>query len=240
MQLPTFEYEKRIRAAGLFPIGIDEAGRGPLAGPVVACAALYKKLDNGEGFDILTDDKRWSLVRDSKKLSEKQRETAFEFVKEEFHVGIGIIGPETIDRVNILEATFLAMKAAVSELRKVVRSVEGVKDESMFLLIDGNQMIPNLSVQQEPVVKGDSLVRSIAAASIVAKVTRDQIIVAADALFPGYGLALHKGYGTMQHMAALRKLGPSPIHRMSFRPVQLAVPENVNQRFSSILKPKKR
>ena len=239
MQFPTFEYEKRICTAGLLPIGIDEAGRGPLAGPVVACAALYKKIGQNGDLDTYDEDERWKLVRDSKKLSEKQREKAFEFVKEEFHVGIGIIGPETIDRVNILEATFLAMKAAVSELRKVVRSVGGVKDESILLLIDGNQIIPNLSVQQEPVVKGDSLVRSIAAASIVAKVTRDQIIVAADALFPGYGLAEHKGYGTVQHMAALRKLGPSPIHRMSFRPVQLAIPDNVNQRFASVLKPKK-
>lgn len=184
-------------------------------------------------------DKSWQLVRDSKKLSEKQREEAFKFVQEQFHVGVGIIGPETIDRVNIFEATFLAMKAAVSELRKVARSVGGINDESMLLLIDGNQMIPNLSLKQEPVVKGDSLVRSIAAASIVAKVTRDRIIVAADALFPGYGLALHKGYGTAQHMEALRKLGPSPIHRMSFRPVQLAIPENVNQRFANVLKPKK-
>lgn len=239
MQIPTFEYEKRIRAAGLFPVGIDEAGRGPLAGPVVACAALYKKIGQNGDLDTYDEDERWKLVRDSKKLSEKQREKAFEFVKEEFYVGVGIIGPETIDRVNILEATFLAMKAAVSELRKVVRSVGGIKDESMLLLIDGNQMIPNFSLQQEPVVKGDSLIRSIAAASIVAKVTRDQIIVAADALFPGYGLAEHKGYGTAQHMEALRKLGPSPIHRMSFRPVQLAIPENVNQRFASILKPKK-
>ena len=118
MQTPTFEREENLAKEGMIPIGVDEAGRGPLAGPVVACATLYKKIEDG-GLNIETDegDKRWKLVRDSKKLSPKQREEAFNFVQEQFHIGIGIIGPETIDRVNILQATFLAMKAAIADLR---------------------------------------------------------------------------------------------------------------------------
>lgn len=240
MQLPTFEHEKRLLEAGFLPVGIDEAGRGPLAGPVVACAVLHKKADD-QGLKLETDeeDKRWNLVRDSKKLSEKQREAAFQFVEEQFYVGIGIIGPETIDRVNILEATFLAMKSALSALKKQLTINHEQGDGKLKLLIDGNQTIPNLSLEQEAIVNGDGLVRSIAAASIVAKVTRDRLIVAADLEYPGYGLAEHKGYGTAAHMAALRKLGPSPIHRMSFRPVLLSLPENVNRRFAGILKPKK-
>lgn len=242
MQLPTFEYEKRILESGFLPVGIDEAGRGPLAGPVVACATLYRNFKNQKSniknFD--EEDKRWKLVRDSKKLSPKQREEAFKFVEEQFYVGIGVIGPETIDRVNILQATFLAMRSAISELQRNMKpETRNTGKEKLVLLIDGNQIIPNISMEQEAIVNGDSLVRSIAAASIVAKVTRDRMITEADALYPGYGLALHKGYGTAQHMAALRKLGPSPIHRMSFRPVQLAVPENVNRRFANVLKPKK-
>lgn len=240
MKSPTFEREQFLVSHGFLPVGVDEAGRGPLAGPVVACATLYKKTYSG-GSKLEADgtDNRWKLVRDSKKLSEKQREEAFNFVQEQFLVGIGIIGPETIDRVNILEATFLAMRSAISELRRIINQELGIKNEKIQLLIDGNQKIPNLSLEQEPIVSGDSLVRSIAAASIIAKVTRDRLIVEADSLYPGYGFAQHKGYGTAVHMAALRKLGPSSIHRMSFRPVQLAIPENVNKRFAGVLKPKK-
>ncbi len=234
MQIPTFEHEERLIKEGLIPIGVDEAGRGPLAGPVVAAAVIFKD----RTFVIPAEqEKVFKLIRDSKKLSPKQRDQAFTLVQEFFHVGIGIIGPETIDRVNILQATFLAMKAALSDLEKQL--TPEVK-QKLVILIDGNQIIPNLSHEQQSIVNGDGLVRSIAAASIIAKVTRDRIIVAADALFPGYGLAEHKGYGTALHMAALRKLGPSPIHRMSFRPVQLAIPENVNKKFSSVLKPKRK
>ncbi len=239
MQLPTFEHEEHLAARGLLPIGIDEAGRGPLAGPVAACATLYRGFNNqSSNFKIDGDDKRWKLVRDSKKLSEKQRAAAFDFVQEQFHVGVGIIGPETIDRVNILEATFLAMKAAMTDLKRQL-SITAGDEARLVLLIDGNQTISNLSLTQEAIVNGDGLVRSIAAASIVAKVTRDRLIAEADLLYPGYGLAEHKGYGTAAHMAALRRLGPSPIHRMSFRPVQLSLPENVNKRFAGVLKPKK-
>ena len=237
MKIPTFEREQFLVSQGFLPVGVDEAGRGPLAGPVVACATLYKKIYSEESkLEVDETDKRWKLIRDSKKLSSKQRDDAYDFVTEQFFVGVGIIGPETIDRVNILEATFLSMKAALSDLEKQLSAAE---KKELMILIDGNQTIPNLSLQQEPLVSGDSLVRSIAAASIIAKVTRDRLIVEADTLYPGYGFAQHTGYGTAVHMAALRKLGPSSIHRMSFRPVQLAIPENFNKRFSGILKPRK-
>lgn len=243
MQTPTFEREENLAKEGIIPIGVDEAGRGPLAGPVVACATLYRnfQMPNIKFQTNTEEDRRWKLVRDSKKLSPKQREEAFNFVQEQFHVGIGIIGPETIDRVNILQATFLAMKAAIASLKQQLakNNQQAFKEENWLILIDGNQIIPNLTGEQEAIVNGDGLVRSIAAASIIAKVTRDRLIIEADMLYPGYGFALHKGYGTSVHMTALRKLGPSPIHRMSFRPVQLAIPENVNRRFSSVLKPKK-
>lgn len=234
MQTADFSKEIVVGTAGLIPIGIDEAGRGPLAGPVVAAAVLYKSAD----FKVPEGrEKEFDLIRDSKKLSEKQRETAFALVQDFFHVGVGIISAETIDRVNILQATFLAMKAALSNLERVA-GLHG-KESSLVLLIDGNQELPNLSLKQETVVEGDGKVRSIAAASIIAKVTRDRLIILADYEYPAYGFARHKGYGTKEHMEALRKYGPTPIHRKSFRPVQLANPETVNKRFSGILKPKK-
>lgn len=235
MNIPDFSHEIRLSAEGAIPIGIDEAGRGPLAGPVVAAAVLWK----AQGLEIPSGREReFSLIRDSKKLSEKQRETAFALVQEFFHVGVGIVSAETIDRVNILEATFLAMKSALSELERVA-NLRG-KESSLVLLIDGNQAIPNLSLKQETVVEGDGKVRSIAAASIIAKVTRDRLIILADHEYPAYGFARHKGYGTKEHMDALRKYGPTPIHRKSFRPVQLANPETVNKRFSRDLSPRKR
>lgn len=232
--ISTFERELALASAGLIPIGIDEAGRGPLAGPVVAAAVLFR----GSDFSVPEGrEKEFSLIRDSKKLSEKQRETAFALVQEFFHVGVGIISAETIDRVNILQATFLAMKSALSELERVA-GLRG-KESSLVLLIDGNQELPNLSIKQVTVVDGDALVKSIAAASIIAKVTRDRLIILADYEYPAYGFARHKGYGTAEHMDALRKYGPTPIHRKSFRPVQLANPETVNQRFAKVLNPKK-
>lgn len=235
MDTADFSRETVIAGRGLIPIGIDEAGRGPLAGPVVAGAVLFKSAD----FKIPEGrEKEFNLIRDSKKLSERQRETAFALVQEFFHVGVGIVSAETIDRVNILQATFLAMKAALSNLERVV-GLRG-QESSLVLLIDGNQELPNLSLKQETVVEGDGKVRSIAAASIIAKVTRDRLIILADHEYPAYGFARHKGYGTREHMDALRKYGPTPIHRKSFRPVQLANPETVNKRFSNVLKPKKK
>ncbi|MDO8566162.1 MAG: ribonuclease HII [Candidatus Moranbacteria bacterium] len=251
MQETTFEKERERSLLGYaFVVGIDEAGRGPLAGPVVAAAVTLKNQDFGSfGSKASKNEnenqenaKMWYLVRDSKKLSEKQREKMFDFIHRHFHVGIGIINAETIDRVNILQATFLAMKSAVAALRKqlAVNGQQKFTDEGLYLLVDGNQKIPNCSYQQEAVIGGDGTVKSIAAASIVAKVTRDRMIVEYDKEYPDYGFAKHKGYGTKMHMDALRRLGPSPIHRMSFRPVQLSIPENVNKRFGNVLKPKRK
>lgn len=234
----TFEKELSLmREDGqpsLFIIGIDEAGRGPLAGPVVAGAVCYKDAS----FRIPAElEKEFSLIRDSKKLSEKKREEMFDFIHEHFYVGVGIVNAETIDRVNILQATFLAMKSAVSQLMKHLPR-EAVNQS--HLLIDGNQLLPSYSASQESVIGGDGIVKSIAAASIIAKVTRDRMVLEYDTLYPGYSFAQHKGYGTKVHMDALRHLGPCPMHRMSFRPVLLALPENVNKRFASALRPKKR
>jgi ribonuclease HII len=240
MEQTTFEKEKERSLLGhVFVVGVDEAGRGPLAGPVVAAAVCFKQADFVVPQDLA---KEFSLIRDSKKLSGKQREKTFDTIREYFHVGIGVVNAETIDRVNILQATFLAMKGAVASLRKQLAADSRQKpgDEDMYLLIDGNQAIPNCSYRQEAVIGGDGRVKSIAAASIIAKVTRDRMIVEYDKKYPGYGLAQHKGYGTKMHMDALRRLGPSSIHRMSFRPVQLSIPENVNKRFGNVLKPKRR
>jgi ribonuclease HII len=233
MQQTTFEKEKNIASQeGVFVMGIDEVGRGPLCGPVVAAAVCYKD----QSFAIPEGlEKEFALIRDSKKLSEKQREKIFALIQEHFYVGIGIVNAETIDRVNILQATFLAMRAALSDLMRHIPEARGKE----YLLIDGNQLLPSFSGAQEAVVGGDSSVKSIAAASIIAKVTRDRMIVEYDREYPQYGLAHHKGYGTKEHMDALRKYGPTPIHRMSFKPVLLSIPENANKRFSNILKPKK-
>ncbi len=233
MQQTIFEKEKNIASQeGVFVIGIDEVGRGPLCGPVVAAAVCYKDYSFAipEGLE-----KEFTLIRDSKKLSEKQREKVFTLIQEYFHVGVGIINAETIDRVNILQATFLAMKAALSDLMRHIPEARGKE----YLLIDGNQVLPSFSGEQEAVVGGDGSVKSIAAASIIAKVTRDRMMVKYDQEYPQYGLAHHKGYGTKEHMDALRKYGPTQIHRMSFKPVLLSIPENANKRFSNILKPKK-
>lgn len=216
-------------------VGIDEAGRGPLCGPVVAAAIVFR-----ESEEILSKLPEWKFVRDSKKLSEKQREKIFDFVTEHAFVGVGIMHAETIDRVNILEATFLAMKSAIASLRQQLTknlptgqagSEQKVKDENLRIFVDGNQLIPNISVEQHAVVNGDAIMKVIAAASIIAKVTRDRMMLAYDKEYPQYGFAQHKGYGTKVHMDALRKFGPCPIHRMSFRPVFLSIPENANKRF---------
>jgi ribonuclease HII len=249
MQETTFDKERKLALEGWqFVVGVDEAGRGPLAGPVVACAVALKNQDFGSSTSKIhppaggpEEEKLWGLIRDSKKLSEKQREKMFDFIHEHFYVGVGIVSAETIDRVNILQATFLSMKAALSELLRTYKSIHqnSGRGDDVYILVDGNQTIPNCSYTQEAVTGGDGIVKSIAAASIVAKVTRDRMILQYDKEYPGYGLAKHKGYGTQVHMDALRRLGPSPIHRMSFRPVLLALPENVNKRFANVLKPRK-
>jgi ribonuclease HII len=157
----------------------------------------------------------------------------FDFVMEHAWVGVGIMPAETIDRVNILEATFLAMKSAIADLQRAMNKEQGTgrRENEMRIFVDGNQLIPNISIKQEAIVNGDALVKVIAAASIVAKVTRDRMMHEYDKEYPQYGFAQHKGYGTKAHMDALRKFGPCPIHRLSFRPVFLSIPENVNKRF---------
>lgn len=231
MQQTTFEMEiERSVGGSRFVIGVDEVGRGPLAGPVVAAAVAYRDphfvIPSGQ-------EKVFALMRDSKKLSEKQREQVSTTIEEYFAIGIGIIPAETIDRVNILEATFLAMKAAISDLRRILPA--GDMQQAHFL-IDGNQLLPNFSGEQETIIGGDGISKSIAAASIIAKVTRDRMMDALDREYPVYGFVRHKGYGTKEHLDALRRYGACPLHRQSFRPVQLASPDAVNRRFARDLR----
>jgi ribonuclease HII len=175
--------------------GVDEAGRGPLAGPVVAAAVIL--CDGGiDGLD------------DSKKLSAKRRAELEAQILARCIVGIGIASVEEIDRINILQATFLAMTRAVEALPQVPAHV----------LVDGNRL-PKWGYSAEAIIGGDALHPSISAASIIAKEHRDRIMVAADSDYPGYGWASNKGYGAAVHMAALREMGPTPLHRRSFAPV---------------------
>ncbi len=174
--------------------GIDEAGRGPLAGPVVASVVVFKPNTKIEG------------INDSKKLSETKREELFDIIKEQaIDYGIGIVNNNDIDEINILNATYLAMK-------KAINCLECKPD---YLLIDA-ATIPGVGIDQKPIIKGDSKSISIAAASILAKVTRDNIMYQYDEMYPGYGFKTHKGYGTKEHYEAIEKLGITPIHRKSF------------------------
>jgi|YelNatPaOPRAMG01_1025707.scaffolds.fasta_scaffold23288_3 ribonuclease HII len=202
-QLPTLTEELKLICQGYrFITGIDEAGRGAIAGPVVAGAVILPQSIGTMAWS--------SSVRDSKELSPSKRCLLFDIiVREAVAVGIGIVDSETIDTIGILAATKLAMCRAVGQL--VYRPD--------FLLIDC-VTLPQLTVAQKSIIKGDKLSLSIACASIVAKVTRDRIMIELDQCYPGYGLADHKGYGTGQHLAQLRRLGPSPIHRCSFAPVR--------------------
>lgn len=222
METSTFILEKDFAAQGFTHIiGTDEVGRGPLCGPVLACAAMYKDAN----FEIPTEkQKQFDLVRDSKKLSEKQREEIFDFISEHFYVGFGMCDHETIDRINILEASFLSMKKAIQELkRNMGQEIWGEVEPKYIVLVDGNKIIPNLSMEQYAVIGGDKLVKSISAASIMAKVTRDRMMEEMHLKYPQYGLDKHKGYGTKVHMDALIQYGPCPIHRKSFAPVKKAL-----------------
>lgn len=178
--------------------GVDEAGRGPLAGPVVAAAVILC----AGGIDGLND---------SKKLSEKRREALYPLIRERCTVGIGVASVEEIDQLNILWATMLAM----------TRAVEALGCDPAEVLVDGNRC-PGWQWSSRAIVGGDALEPCISAASIIAKVTRDRMMVEADRLHPGYGWASNKGYGSAAHMEALRTLGPSPLHRRSFAPVAQA------------------
>ncbi len=174
--------------------GIDEVGRGPLAGPVVAGAVILPK-----DCDIL-------YLNDSKKLSEKMRESLYDEIMEKaVATGIGIIGPGRIDEINILQATYEAMRMAIGNLK--------VQPD---LLLNDAVKIPEVDIRQVPIIKGDAKSASIAAASIIAKVTRDRLMVQYDEVLPGYGFAGNKGYGSAEHIRAIGELGATPIHRQSF------------------------
>lgn len=174
--------------------GIDEVGRGPFAGPVVAGAVILPK------------DHPILYLNDSKKLSEKKREELYEVIlKEAVATGIGMASPARIDEINILQATYEAMRMAISNL--------AVQPD---LLLNDAVTIPEIEIMQIPIIKGDAKSVSIAAASILAKVTRDRLMVEYEKVFPGYDFASNKGYGTKAHIEGLKKFGPTPIHRMSF------------------------
>lgn len=175
--------------------GIDEAGRGPLAGPVVVASAIMPRDSMIEG------------VNDSKKISEKKREKVFEqIIKEAVSYGVGIIDENKIDEINILQATKLGLTTSLKELK--------VKPD--FILVDALREINTFDIQYMSIIKGDALSYSIAAASIIAKVTRDRIMLMYDEMYPEYGFAKHKGYGTAAHIEAIKKYGLCPIHRESF------------------------
>ena len=186
-------FEKEYENCGLV-CGIDEVGRGPFAGPVVAGAVILPK------------DHPILYLNDSKKLSEKKREQLYDVIMEEaVAVGIGMASPARIDEINILQATYEAMRKAIENLN-VMPDV----------LLNDAVTIPGVPMRQVPIIKGDAKSVSIAAASIVAKVTRDRLMVEYDEILPGYGFARNKGYGTKEHIEALKELGPTPIHRRSF------------------------
>ena len=187
------EYERKYNEY-TYVCGIDEVGRGPLAGPVVAGAVILPK-----DCDIL-------YINDSKKLSEKKREELYDIIMEKaVATGIGYASVERIDEINILQATFEAMREAISKL--------GVSPD---ILLNDAVTIPQVDIKQVPIIKGDAKSISIGAASIIAKVTRDRLMVDYDTVFPEYGFASNKGYGSAQHIEAIKKYGPCPIHRRTF------------------------
>ena len=194
-EMTMWEIEEEVYAEGYTVIcGVDEAGRGPLAGPVCAAAVILPRGHQIPG------------LNDSKKLTDKKRRELFPLIKEQaIAYGIGMASHEEIDEINILQATYLAMERAIAQL-------EGKAD---LALIDGNRA-RDFGMAVRTVVKGDSLSASIAAASVLAKVTRDDLMVEMAQEFPGYGFEVHKGYGTKAHYEALREMGPCAIHRMTF------------------------
>ncbi len=187
------EFEKKYSSFS-YICGIDEVGRGPLAGPVVAGAVILKK-----DCDIL-------YLNDSKQLSEKKREELYDVIMEKaVSTGLGLVSPERIDEINILNATYEAMRQAIGELK-----------QAPDLLLNDAVTIPQVTIKQVPIIKGDAKSISIAAASIIAKVTRDRLMVQYDTVYPEYGFASNKGYGAQAHLEALRKFGPTLIHRKTF------------------------
>ncbi|HIC7352048.1 TPA: ribonuclease HII [Streptococcus pyogenes] len=202
-------YEKALYKKGYQAIaGIDEVGRGPLAGPVVAACVILPKYCKIKG------------LNDSKKIPKAKHETIYQAVKEKaLAIGIGIIDNQLIDEVNIYEATKLAMLEAIKQL-------EGQLTQPDYLLIDA--MTLDIAISQQSILKGDANSLSIAAASIVAKVTRDQMMANYDRIFPGYGFAKNAGYGTKEHLQGLKAYGITPIHRKSFEPVKSMCCDSTN------------
>lgn len=204
-----------------FVIGCDEVGRGSLAGPVTACAVI---LDCSKLHKI--DQNLLKQVKDSKQLSAKKREELASFIKQNFLWAIGEVSYKTIDKINIHNATLLAMKKAVIKLTSAYSHELAHKGQRGFLAIDGRFIIPNFAkaskgghkfdMEQEAIIKGDNKIFSIAAASIVAKVYRDELMRKLNKKYPQYGFALHKGYGTLQHLNMVKQHGLSLIHRKSF------------------------
>lgn len=187
------EFERKYESLG-YVCGIDEVGRGPLAGPVVAGAVILPK------------DSQILYINDSKQLSEKKREELYDVIMEKaVATGLGFVGPERIDEINILQATYEAMRMAISNLK--------VRPD---VLLNDAVTIPGVDIKQVAIIKGDARSVSIGAASIIAKVTRDRLMVEYDKKYPGYGLASNKGYGSAEHIAALKKFGPTDIHRNTF------------------------
>jgi len=215
LRFPSLDEEDKLKSQGYELIaGIDEVGRGALAGPVVAGAVILPLPASLPWFE---------LVRDSKELDSRKRESLFDLItKEAIAVGIGIVPPQTIDSINILKATKLAMMQAVEKL----------PEQPNFLLID-RVTLSQCPIPQRGITRGDKLCLSIACASIVAKVTRDRMMEEFDQIYPGYGFAKHKGYGTGTHMSCLQKLGPSPIHRLYFAPVRNIVANQKHGPFAS-------
>lgn len=202
--VPTFEHEKKLWKQGYrFVVGLDEVGRGPLAGPVVACAVCIKNK---------ADHNIFKKIRDSKKLNASQREKWYKALTQNPDVkwGIGIVSNKVIDKKNIFQATKLAMRLALKDL----------KIKPNFLLLDGSFLLDGLLVSQKAVPKGDTRIVSCAAASVIAKVIRDRMMVKYHIQYPEYGFNEHKGYGCKKHYRALEKHGPTPIHRMSFAPIK--------------------
>jgi ribonuclease HII len=200
-------YERQLWSRGVALVaGVDEAGRGPLAGPVVAAAVIFPAHWRETGVP-----ENLRELNDSKQLSESRREEFFAILTAHLEIqrGIAIVDSLTIDRINILQATHRAMNEALAQLQP----------QSEHALVDGRP-VKSLRVPQTALVKGDSLSYSIAAASVLAKVTRDRMMLEYEREFPSYGFAEHKGYGTPQHLAAIAQLGPCPIHRHSFAPIK--------------------
>ena len=245
MEYPNLSEEKKLWKKGYkIVVGLDEAGRGPLAGPVVASAVVIataklktqsakRKITPKENLRFPTGQaiQRLKLpkgVRDSKKLSAKQREKIYNLIIKNTNIywGIGIVSEKVIDKINILKATKLAMKKAVKNLQKKLKKRKSNIPQKLtivkkwgeidFLILDGNFKI-NSSLPQKPIVKGDEKVFSCAAASILAKVTRDRIMLNYHKEYPEYRFDLHKGYGTKQHFKLLKKYGSSKIHRKTFK-----------------------